>query len=123
MWRITAKVMKLFIYDPSISHMWQLLLGQVGSFVKGFFFFFLYIYGATSFDDVIRLPQVFSFVNGWMDFYFLFFIRPQVGLDDVAYTSMEKGKSLGLEKISQFYVDVVEFDWWRKNSEFMKSDR
>ena len=33
---------------------------------------------------------------------------PQVGFDDVAaYTSMEKGKSLGLEKISQFYVDVA----------------
>ena len=44
-----------------------------------------------------------------MDF-FLLYIGPQVGLDDAAYTSMEKGKSLGLEKISQFYVGVTEFD-------------
>ena len=45
-----------------------------------------------------------------MNGFFLLYIGPQVGLDDVAYTSMEKGKSLGLEIISQFYVGVTEFD-------------
>ena len=44
-----------------------------------------------------------------MNGFFLLYIGPQVG-DDVAYTSMEKGKSLGLEIISQFYVGVTEFD-------------
>ena len=49
-------------------------------------------------------------MDEWIYFLLYIYIGPQVGLDDVAYTSMEKGKSLGLENFSQFYVGVTEFD-------------
>ena len=40
-----------------------------------------------------------------MDFFFFIYKGPQVGHDDVAYTSTEKGKSLGLEIFSQSLID------------------
>lgn len=64
-------------------------------------------------------PQVLMMCQGCRRFFLLsmdewifsfIYIGPQVSLDDVAFTSMEKGKSLELEKFSQFYIGVTEFD-------------
>ena len=85
------------------------------------FFFLLYIWG-HKFWWCSKAAASFFFCQ-WMNGFFLLYIGPQVGLDDVAYTSMEKGKSLGLEIISQFYVGVTEFDWWRKNRGSCENNR